>query len=367
MKTEMYVLEKEEADALLGWYRKNKRSFPWRDTGDPFDVWVSEIMLQQTRTEAVIGYFERFKKQIKDIEALSMIEEGQLLRLWEGLGYYSRARSLRKCALTLTERYGGKIPEDYEALLKLPGIGPYTAGAIMSIGFGRPYAAVDGNVLRVLSRYFALWEDIRLDSVRKSLEGCITDFYEREKIQDPSYIKDLSQAFMDLGAMICIPNGQTRCEDCPLHKNCAAFCGSLTDQIPYRSKPKARKIVRRTLFIIRNGDTFLLRKRPDKGLLAGLYEFKGIDERLDRKQVNELLNREGYDPLRVKKLPEAKHVFSHVEWHMDAYEIQIGNWDVPLKEDEVLVDKQELQKLAIPSAFKTYIDHYGLREERERV
>ncbi|MCR4633922.1 MAG: A/G-specific adenine glycosylase, partial [Erysipelotrichaceae bacterium] len=201
----MYVLEKEAADALLDWYRKNKRSFPWRDTGDPFDVWVSEIMLQQTRTEAVIGYFGRFKSQIKNIRDLSLIDEDELLRLWEGLGYYSRARSLKKCASTLMEQYDGKIPEDYETLLTLPGIGPYTAGAILSIGYGRPYAAVDGNVVRVLSRYFALKEDIRSDKVRKALEGCIKEFYEKQEICDPSYIRDLSQAFMDLGAMICIP------------------------------------------------------------------------------------------------------------------------------------------------------------------
>ncbi|MCR4633366.1 MAG: NUDIX domain-containing protein, partial [Erysipelotrichaceae bacterium] len=209
--------------------------------------------------------------------------------------------------------------------------------------------------------------DIRSDKVRKALEGCIKEFYEKQEICDPSYIRDLSQAFMDLGAMICIPNGKARCEDCPLNERCGAFHLGLQEQIPFKSKPKARRIVKRTLFIIRNGDTFLLRKRPDKGLLAGLYEFKGIDEQLDREQVNELLNKEGYDPLRMKKLPEARHVFSHIEWHLDAYEIQIGNWDVPLKEDEVLVDKEELRKLAIPSAFRTYIDYYGLREERERV
>ncbi len=358
----MFILHHEDMKKLLKWYRASKRSFPWRDTGDPFDVWISEIMLQQTRTQAVIAYFERFRNEIKDIEALSLIEDDRLMRLWEGLGYYSRARNLKRCAQVLMERYEGRLPEDQEALLSLPGIGPYTAGAILSIGFGRPYPAVDGNVLRVLARYFAIKEDIRSDKVRKLMEETIASCYRDNKITDKQEIRDLTQAFMDLGAVVCIPNGKPNCEDCPLHQSCKAHIEGLSDVLPYRSKNKERKIVDRTLFIIRNGDTFLVSKRPNKGLLAGLYGFPGVDERFDEKDVDRYLKEKGYDPLQIRKLPSSKHIFSHVEWHMDAYEIRISNWSLPLKENEMLSDRKDLQSLAIPSAFKTYIDYYGLRE-----
>ena len=358
----MYEAHHEDMKKLLKWYRANKRSFPWRDTDDPYDVWISEIMLQQTRTEAVREYFIRFKKEIKDIQTLSQIEDDWLMRLWEGLGYYSRARNLKKCAQVLTEKYEGRLPEDYDSLLSLPGIGPYTAGAIMAIGFGKPYPAVDGNVLRVLARYFAIEEDIRSDKVRRLMEEAIASYYRDHGISDKKDIRDLSQAFMDLGAVICIPNGKPSCEDCPLKRSCKALNEDLTDVLPYRSKNKERKIVDRTLFILRNGDTFLVCKRPSKGLLADLYEFPGVDEKLDETKVSEYLKEKGYDPLRIRKLPTSKHIFSHVEWHMDAYEIRISSWSLPLKENEMLSDRKDLQSLAIPSAFRTYIDYYGLRE-----
>ena len=352
-------------DDLLAWYRLNRRSFPWRDTNDPFDVWISEIMLQQTRTEAVISYFERFKKEIPDIETLARIKEDDLLRLWEGLGYYSRARNLKRCAVKIVEEHDGKIPEDHDLLLKLPGIGPYTAGAIMAIAYGKPFAAVDGNVLRVLARYFAIREDIRSDAVRKQLSEIIEQAYAKEKVDDPKFISDLTQAFMDLGATVCIPNGKPHCEYCPLQKDCAAFNHDLCEEIPYRSRNKKRKVVDRTLFIIRNADRFLVRRRPKKGLLAGMYEFIGTDEKMGEDRTREYLKKEGYDALQIRRLPCSKHIFTHLEWHMDAYEVKIGDFDLPLKEGQMLVTKDELAKLAIPSAFKTYIDYYALRKERE--
>ena len=356
------TLDREKVDALVSWYRMNKRILPFRDTGDPFDVWISEIMLQQTRIDAVISYFLRFKEQIPDVETLADIEEEKLLRLWEGLGYYSRPRNLKKCAQILQEKHQGKITENYDELLSLPGIGPYTAGAILAIGFGKPYPAIDGNVLRILARYFGIREDIRLDQVRKELESIVSSFYKQEKITDQSYIRDLTQAFMELGALVCIPNGQPLCPDCPLQENCYAFRNDLTEQIPYRSRAKERAIVERTLFIIRKGEEFLLRKRPKKGLLAGMYEFCGVDEKLTEKEVIEHMKKRGYDVIEIRKLPSSKHVFSHLEWHMDAYEIWVRNQQIPLQEDQVLVNREQLQELAIPSAFKAYIDHYSLRE-----
>ena len=350
---------------LLAWYRLNRRSFPWRDTGDPFDVWISEIMLQQTRTEAVIPYFERFKKEIPDIKTLARIEDEKLLRLWEGLGYYSRARNLKKCAVKIMEEHDGKIPADHELLLKLPGIGPYTAGAIMAIGFGKPYAAIDGNVLRVFARYFGIEEDIRSDEVRKKLTEIIEDAYANERIDDPEFISDLTQAFMDLGATVCIPNGRPSCERCPLNRDCVAGNGDRTEEIPFRSRNPQRKIVERTLFVIRNAQRFLLQKRPGEGLLAGMYEFIGVDEKMNEDKAKEFLKKEGYDALQIRRLPSSKHIFTHLEWRMDAYEVKIGDFELPLKEREILATRDELEKLAIPSAFQTYIDYYELRKERE--
>ena len=233
---EMNELCKQETDQLLDWYRQNRRVLPFRDTGDPYDVWISEIMLQQTRIEAVVSYFLRFKEEIPDIGHLAKIPEDRLLRLWEGLGYYSRARNLQKCAQILKEEYDGKIPADYESLRKLPGIGPYTAGAIMAIAFGKPYPAIDGNVLRVLARYFGIREDIRLESVRKQMEHTVSSFYEKEGITEETYIRDLTQAFMELGALVCIPNGRPLCADCPWRNSCYACRNDLTDQIPDRSR-----------------------------------------------------------------------------------------------------------------------------------
>lgn len=361
----MYALKEKTMNDLVGWYRLNRRSFPWRDTGDPFDVWISEIMLQQTRTEAVISYFNRFKEEIPDISSLAGIEEEKLMRLWEGLGYYSRAHNLKKCAIKLEEEYAGRIPEDHALLLRLPGIGPYTAGAIMAIAYGRPYAAIDGNVLRVLSRFFGIREDIRSDEVRKQLSGIVEDAYEKEKITDRRFIADLTQAFMDLGATICIPNGKADCENCPLKEDCYACQNDLTKEIPYRSANKERKILDRTIFIIRNADRFLLNRRPQKGLLAGMYEFIGTDEKTDENKAKEYLKKEGFDVLQMRRLPSSKHIFTHMEWHMDAYEVKIGDFNLPLKEGQILASKDELQQLAIPSAFRTYTDYYALREERE--
>ena len=358
----MKELKKEEIDRLVDWYRLNKRILPFRDTGDPYDVWISEIMLQQTRIEAVVSYFLRFKKEVPDIDALADVDEDRLLRLWEGLGYYSRARNLKKCAQILKEKYGSRIPEDHDALQKLPGIGPYTAGAIMAIAFGKPYPAVDGNVLRVLTRKLGITEDIRSDSVRKELETLVSSFYEKDKIDDRQYISDLTQALMELGALVCIPNGKPLCEDCPLKENCYAHQKDLISQSPYRSANKDRKIVERTLFVIRKGEVFLLNRRPEKGLLAGMYEFLGTDGKLNEKEVRESLEEKGFAILEITGLPSSRHIFSHVEWHMDAYEIRIADENIPLEEGQILVGKEELQKLAIPSAFKTYIDHYALRE-----
>ncbi len=352
--------------ALLQWYLANKREMPWRDTGNAYDVWLSEIMLQQTRIEAVKPKYIAFKKALPTIESLSQCNDEKLMKLWEGLGYYSRARNLKKCAITLVEQYDGKLPQDVSTLKKLPGIGPYTAGAISSIAYNQIASAVDGNVLRILARVFLDSRDIRMQEVRKDYEDVILAFlteYQNDLLKyDAEANAHITQGLMELGETICIPNGKPNCTLCPLADGCKAHQTHATDQIPYRSALKERKIVPRTLFIIRDGDRFLLHKRQAKGLLAGLYEFPGIDQHLNKSQIGKQIEKLGLEALKVNLLPTSKHIFTHLEWHMQAYEVFVSNIDVLQSDEYLLLTKKELQQFAIPSAFKKYIEYYSLKE-----
>lgn len=360
-------LTQEEIIALIGWYRENRRTLPWRDTGNPYDVWLSEIMLQQTRVEFVKERFIRFKEALPDIASLSAVSEDDLMKLWEGMGYYSRARNLKKCAQVLMSQYSGALPADYNALLELPGIGPYTAGAIASIAYGIPVPAVDGNVLRVFARLMGDSRDIRGTEIRNDINACITTFLQEDTTitfkSDPKYVRDFTQAWMELGALVCAPNGQPHCEDCPLKNTCKAYLSNQTDVIPFRSALKARTVADRTIVVIRDGSRFLLRKRPENGLLAGLYEFPGYEGTLERNELIKTLNQEGLTPLHIKRLPDSRHIFSHVEWHMSAYEVQIENVETVPMENSVLLTKKELQRFAVPSAFKAYKEYYSWEEE----
>ena len=358
----MDVLTDKDVERLLEWYRQNKRSLPWRDTGDPYDVLLSEIMLQQTRVEAVISSFQRFRKEVPDIASLAKLDEERLLRLWEGLGYYSRARNLKKCAQQITELHDGKIPKDQEKLLSLTGIGPYSAGAIASIAYDLPYPAIDGNVLRVMARYLGIREDIRLEEVKRKITDVVKRHYDPSLSREEGHYRDLSQAFMELGALVCLPNGKPDCEHCPFSENCYAHAQSLTDEIPSRKKGKDRKITERTILIVLEKDSFLVRRRPSKGLLAGMYEFPGLERKMDEKEVKEYLKHRGMDVHQVKELEDSQHIFSHMEWKMKAFEIKVKNRNFKLKEEEMWADRMQMQSLALPSAFHTYIDHYDLRE-----
>lgn len=349
----------EDAHALTIWYDKNKRDLPWRDTGNPYDVWISEIMLQQTRIEAVKPKFALFKENFPDISSLAVCSEDHLLRVWEGLGYYSRARNLRKCAIVLAEKYDGKLPQTYEELLSLPGIGPYTAGAIASIAYGQKAAAADGNVLRVLARCFADKRDIRDIHVHKEYTNEILDLFER----DPSLsVSSFNQGLMELGEVICLPNGAPQCHICPLSRSCKAYLYKCTDTIPCRSSLKQRKIVNRTLLVIRDNDSFVLHKRKSSGLLASLYEFIGIDGTITKEQAVQEAEKLGFTALHIKQLPSSKHVFTHLEWHMQAFEIQTAQITSLPDETYRLSSKKELTNMAVPSAFKTYIQYYSLRD-----
>lgn len=356
-------LNARQVTALLAWYRSQKRILPWRETGDPYDVWISEIMLQQTRVEFVKERFIQFKDALPDIPSLASVTDDDLMKLWEGMGYYSRARNLKKCAQVLMDQYGGSLPADYNSLLTLPGIGPYTAGAIASIGCGIPVPAVDGNVLRVFARLMGDARDIRGADIRKDINACISRFLTAEATQmqedDPKFVPDFTQAWMELGALICVPNGEPHCTDCPLRNTCTAHKDKTTDTIPYRSPLKSRTVVDRTVAVIRDCNRFLLRKRPDKGLLAGLYEFPGYEGSLSKSELSKILIKEGLAPVRITALPSSKHIFSHVEWHMTAYEVMIENIDEIPMENAVLLTKKELQRFAVPSAFHAYKDYYS--------
>ena len=355
-----------QARSLITWYQTHKRDLPWRDTGNPYDVWISEIMLQQTRVEFVKDRFLQFRSELPDIPALAECSDERLMKLWEGMGYYSRARNLKKCAQKLCKTYEAVLPKTVEELIKLPGIGPYTAGAIASIAYRQPVPAVDGNVLRVIARYFEEERDIRDSAVKAEVTASIQQFYDAcsdEMMKEfPSLPSLLNQALMELGAIICVPNGQPRCTECPWSHTCKAYLHQKTDQIPYRSALKERTIQQRTILVILDGSRFLLHKRPDKGLLAGLYEFPGYEGYLSRKEALDAVRELGLSPVHIKKLPDSRHIFSHIEWHMKAYEILTDNIDQALPEGYVLLNKKELRQFAVPSAFHTYKDWYSLQE-----
>lgn len=355
-----YRFTENAIESLISWYRTHKRALPWRDTGVPYDVWLSEIMLQQTRIEAVIPRFLMFKKELPTIHDLSLCEDDRLMRLWEGLGYYSRARNLKKCACILTEKYDGKLPSDPDRLARLPGIGPYTAGAIASIAFGIGVPAVDGNIMRILARYFGIDKNIRLPETKKLFEEILSDVFSHPSFSSAG--SEINQGFMELGQTVCIPNGFPQCASCPLSVSCRAYQTDTISDFPFRSALKKRKIIQRTLLVIRDGQHFLMHKRPETGLLAGLYEFTGVDRSCSKAEAVTEAERMGLKPLKISALPDSMHIFTHLEWHMKAFEIQVEELTQMPEGSFLRVTKKELSDMAIPSAFKTYVDWYSLRD-----
>lgn len=328
---------------LLEWYDANARVLPWRSEPKPYYVWVSEIMLQQTRVEAVKGYFARFIKELPDVAALAEVKEDELLKLWEGLGYYNRARNLQAAAKTIMEEYNGRLPEEHKELQKLKGIGSYTAGAIASIAYGKPVPAVDGNVLRVMKRLAGSYDDILKASVKTDLEKALT------KIM-PKRAGAFNQAVMDLGAMVCLPNGKPLCEECPLQKYCEAYKKNIVMELPVKTPKKKRKIEEKTILVLEYEGKFALHKRADSGLLAGLWEFPNISGKIKKESLMEIIEEENFT---AKELGESKHIFSHIEWRMIGYLIHL---DKKPDKDYIWITREELVKqYAIPSAFSAYI------------
>lgn len=353
------------AGPLLSWYDAGRRILPWREEPTPYHVWLSEIMLQQTRVEAVKPYYDRFLQVLPDIGSLAAVEEERLLKLWEGLGYYNRARNLKKAAGILVSEYGGEMPDDYEKIQALPGIGSYTAGAISSIAFGRPYPAVDGNVLRILARLRADDRDILNAKVKKSVEDELTDVMPADR---PG---DFNQALMELGAMVCIPNGAPKCEECPWKELCLAREKGRTAEFPKKAQKKPRRIEEKTILVIQDAGRVALRKRPAKGLLAGMYEFPSLEGHCEETEVSAYLREIGLSPIRIRKLPPAKHVFTHREWHMTGYLIRVDELAVKGEGQKlqgfVFVEpEQTLTDYPIPSAFAAYAERVEMRRPREK-
>ena len=375
MRVEDYNLN-QLVEPLQKWFIGNARVLPWRENPKAYYVWISEIMLQQTRVEAVKPYFDRFIRELPDVKALAECPEDKLLKLWEGLGYYNRVRNLKIAANQILENYDGVIPSEYEELLKLKGIGHYTAGAIASIAYGKPVSAVDGNVLRVISRVCADDSDIMKQSVKNTMENALNSIMngvQEEKMLIPSIF---NQALMELGATVCLPNGAPKCEQCPWSDFCEAKKEGRISELPVKTKAKARRIEEKTVFIVKDGEKLALHKRPKKGLLAGLYELPNVEGHLSEQETLEYIKTQGYVPVRIQEACDAKHIFSHVEWHMKGYVVFLEAKDFQKesmactdeKQDWIFVDVEDTKEnYAIPSAFVKYTEYLNVTIGKEAI
>lgn len=352
---------KEIAKPLVGWYRENKRNLPWREDVTAYKVWVSEIMLQQTRVEAVKPFYARFLQTFPTIEDLANAEEDLLLKTWEGLGYYNRVRNMQKAAQQLMQEYQGEFPREYEQIRGLTGIGDYTAGAISSFAFGIPKPAVDGNVLRVYSRLVASHEDIMKASVRERAAQELEDWIPTKEASD------FNQGLIELGATVCGPNGAPKCELCPLKNQCRAFELEIQLELPVKAKAKERRIEKKTVLLFQDGESVAIRKRDKKGLLAGLYEFPNREGHLSEEEVLEYAKSIGLQPIHIKALTEGKHIFSHVEWHMIGYRIRVDELEKACDEEFLFIHPEEIQsQYPIPAAFETYTKYLEIKLGQEK-
>lgn len=340
----------EMREPLIRWYRENRRDLPWRQQPSPYHVWVSEIMLQQTRVEAVKPYYQRFLAALPAVRDLAEVPEDQLLKLWEGLGYYNRVRNMQKAARQVMADYGGEFPVTYEGIRSLAGIGSYTAGGIASFAYGLPKPAVDGNVLRVIMRLTGDDSDIMKQSTKKQVEEKL------EPVIPADAASDFNQGLIELGAMVCVPNGQPKCEACPLAGMCRARIEGRIEELPVKTRAKERRIEERTILVFRDGEKTAICKRPDKGLLAGMYELPNYLGHMSRKEVAAYSKEIGLMPVRIKKLPEAKHIFSHVEWHMTGYEVRVDELEKTNEKGFLFIHPEEIQeRYPIPAAFGSYL------------
>lgn len=330
-------------EPLLQWYKENARVLPWRENNNPYRVWISEIMLQQTRVEAVIDYYQRFMEHFPNIETLAETPEEKVMKLWEGLGYYSRARNLKKAAEVICKQYKGKFPEEYSEILKLPGIGKYTAGAISSIAFGQPCSAVDGNVLRVITRLEENGTDIKDEKFKKQIGEKL------EAVYPVGFCSEFTQSLMELGATVCVPNGEPKCEECPLKRGCSAYKNNTWQKYPVKQEKARRKKIDKTVLILSTEQKIAVRKREEKGLLAGLWELPNIDKKMGEAEIRQWLREHEIEVVKIEKCKSQKHIFTHLEWYMYCYRVMCKeewgefNW--------VLADELN-NSIPLPTAFR---------------
>lgn len=343
----MTALPAELPSLLLDWYRRAARELPWRTDPTPYRVWVSEIMLQQTRVETAKPYFLRFVEKLPDIPTLAQYPDDALMKLWEGLGYYTRARNLQKAARLVMERYGGALPASYEALLGLPGIGEYTAGAIASIAFGLAVPAVDGNVLRVISRLTASRRDIADPRVKREMAEALRAIL-------PPKAGDFNQALMELGACVCLPGGEPLCGGCPLGALCGAKAQGVQGELPVKGQKKPREIRDLTVLLAvrRDSGKAALRRRPEKGLLAGMWEPLNFPGNLDGEKIAEATGEMGLSIRSLDPLPPARHIFTHLEWRMTGWYCVVAGEEDPLSGIVWAAADELAEKYPLPSAFR---------------
>lgn len=333
---------KSFTQTILSWYDQGHRDLPWRRTQDPYRIWISEIMLQQTRAETVVSYYERFLARYPTVQDLASAPEEELLKAWEGLGYYSRARSLQKAAKEIVARYGGQLPADLEKLRALPGIGDYTAGAIASIAFGIPAAAVDGNVERVLCRWDAIKDEVGTPTVRRQIAA------RAQALVPPDRPGAFANAMMEMGATMCTPKNP-KCLLCPVREGCMGFAQGIAQELPRKAKKKAQRVENRAVLLVFCDNRVLIVKRQEK-LLGGLFVFPDVLEESDPARLCQALEALGIRAAYDEKLGHARHVFTHLIWEMDVHavvademtQVPGGQW----------VSRQELAALPLPTAVK---------------
>jgi len=358
-KLEQFNIEDFQIN-LIDWYRREKRDLPWRKDQDPYKIWVSEIMLQQTRVDTVIPYFNHFIEKFPTIEALADADEEEVLKAWEGLGYYSRARNLHAAVKEVKETYNGKVPDNPDDLGKLKGIGPYTKGAILSIAYNIPEPAVDGNVMRVISRILSIWDDIAKPKTRKIFEEVIY------QIISKNYPSDFNQALMELGAVVCTPTSPS-CLLCPVFEQCSAYHEGVQEELPVKTKAKANKQVQIAAVVLKNEDFFYIHKRPSKGLLANLWEFPNCETEhgllSQKEQLREFLLKEYGVKAEIGELKGTiQHVFSHLTWNISVYFGHVS------KEEKLKglkkVTAEELSQYAFPVSHQKIFTLYREKEEQ---
>ena len=332
---------------LLPWYAENKRDLPWRKDHEPYHILISEIMLQQTRVEAVKGYYLRFLEALPTVESLANASQEVLNKLWEGLGYYSRAKNLKKTAEIICNEKNGVFPESYDGLLALPGIGPYTAGAIASIAFNQKTPAVDGNVLRVFARLTDDASPIDSQEFKRVATECLRKIY-------PDKAGDFTQALMELGATICGPNRKPDCEVCPCREYCKAFQNGTAESLPVKQPKKARKVEEMTVFILCCNGEYALEKRADRGLLAGLWQFPNISGKMEVSEAIFKMQQQGIRICDVKKCIERSHIFTHVQWEMMGIYAEVSE---KCEQFQWFSPETILTETALPTAFRQFWDN----------